>query len=157
VLMFISTVIFWMGRKKFVHVPPKPGGRIGLLDTLSSVCLFLSVGHFFFTPALLRGLPTWAVVTLAVSVSLGFLGLGLYLFARRLPLQPDDGFLAITLFALGRWFRVGRVETPELRPSTDGEGASPLGRSRFWGPAVRRFGLEATEGPVAVFKIISVF
>ena len=95
--------------------PPKPGGTIGLLDTLSSVCLFLSVGHFFFTPALLRGLETWAVVTSAVSVSLGFLVLGLYLFARRLRLQPDDGFLAITLFALGRWFRIGRVEAPELR------------------------------------------
>ena len=24
VLMFIATVIFWMGRKKYVHVPPAP-------------------------------------------------------------------------------------------------------------------------------------
>src|SRR2546429_275217 len=114
-----------MGRKKFVHVPPKPGGTVGLLDTFSSVCLFLSVGHFFFTPALLRGLGTWAVVTIAVSVSLGFLALGLYLFARRLRLQPDDGFLAITLFALGRWFGIGRVEARDFTPSADGEPTPP--------------------------------
>jgi POT family proton-dependent oligopeptide transporter len=157
VLMFVSTVIFWMGRSKFVHVPPKPGGTVGLLDTLSSVCLFLSVGHFFFTPGLLRRLDTWAVAVVAVSVSAGFLVLGLYLFARRLKLQPDDGFLAITLFALGHCFRVARPEAPAAIPSKDGDPESALARSRFWGPAVRRFGLEATEGPVAVFKIMSVF
>jgi POT family proton-dependent oligopeptide transporter len=32
-----------------------------------------------------------------------------------------------------------------------------LARNWFWQPGVERFGLAATEGPVAVFKIISVF
>src|SRR5439155_2225854 len=26
VLMFIATAVFWLGRRKFVHVPPRPGG-----------------------------------------------------------------------------------------------------------------------------------
>lgn len=30
VLMFIATFLFWLGRKEFVHVPPKPGGNLGL-------------------------------------------------------------------------------------------------------------------------------
>ena len=72
VLMFVSTVIFWIGRRKFVHVPPRPGGTVGLLDTISSVCLFLTVGHFFFTAGLLRALETWAAVAVAVAVSAAF-------------------------------------------------------------------------------------
>ena len=150
VLMFVATVIFWMGRRKFVHVPPRPGGRVGLLDVLSSVSLFMTVGHFFFSPGLLRGLEPWQRTATELLLSAGFLALGLALFAWRLKLQPDDGFLAITLFALGRWFARGRE-------AGGGEADGPLARSRFWGPAVRRFGLEATEGPVAVFKIMSVF
>src|SRR5439155_95992 len=27
VLMFLATFLFWLGRRKFVHVPPRPGGR----------------------------------------------------------------------------------------------------------------------------------
>src|SRR5439155_26053613 len=90
VLMLISTVIFWMGRWQFVHVPPKPGGRVGLLDVLSSVSLFMGVGHFFFTSGLLKGLETWQAIVVAIAVSAAFLALGLYLFAWRLRLQPDD-------------------------------------------------------------------
>jgi len=156
VLMLLSTVIFWMGRRQFVHVPPKPGGRVGLLDVASSVSLFMTVGHFFFTPGLLRSLETWQAVAVSVVVSAAFLALGLYLFAWRLRLQPDDGFLAVTLFALRHYFR-GSHAAEEQAAGTDGDGRSALARSRLWGPAVRRFGLEATEGPVAVFKIMSVF
>ena len=32
VLMVVATVVFWMGRNVFVHVPPSPGGKLGLLD-----------------------------------------------------------------------------------------------------------------------------
>jgi POT family proton-dependent oligopeptide transporter len=150
VLMFIATVIFWMGRQKFVHVPPRPGGKVGLLDVLSSVCLFLTVGHFFFSPGLLHELGPWPRAAVELLLSAGFLALGLVLFAWRLKKQPDDGFLAITLFTLRRWFsRAGAA--------AGGEADGALARSRFWGPAVRRFGLEATEGPVAVFKIMSIF
>ena len=37
------------------------------------------------------------------------------------------------------------------------ESLHPLATHPFWGSAVRRFGLEATLGPVAVLKIISIF
>src|SRR5205807_225217 len=73
ILMFLATLLFWMGRRKFVHVPPKPGGTIGLLDTLCSAALFLVVGHFFFT----AGKPWWVMALPSVF----FLALGLALFS----------------------------------------------------------------------------
>lgn len=154
ILMFIATVVFWMGRKVFVHVPPKPGGRIGLLDTLSSICLFMALGHFFFSLPLLKDADTWLQVMGFTGLTIGFLALGLYLFASRQRLQPDDGFLAITLFTLRSWFR---REKPPPSPLAFDSQSHPLYRSGFWGPAAQHYGPEATEGPVAVFKVISVF
>jgi POT family proton-dependent oligopeptide transporter len=161
VLMFLATLIFWMGRRKFVHVPPKPGGRIGLLDTCSSTLLFLTVGHLFFTPELVghaapfEGNPVakWAALS---GISLVFFAAGMYLFAVRQRLAPDDGFLAITLHVLrshlGFGRDGGRAATPDVSL-----GDGKLARSWFWRPAVERFGVAATAGPVAVFKIISIF
>lgn len=147
ILMFVATFIFWLGRHQFVHVPPKPGGTVGVLDTLSSIALFMSLAHFFFSPGLLAQQEPWVRYVVLTGLTLGFLALGLWLFQQRQRLEPDDGFLAITLYALGAFVR-GRG-----RPVA---GEEPLGQSRFWGPAVERFGA-ATEGPVAVFKIMSVF
>jgi POT family proton-dependent oligopeptide transporter len=145
VLMFVATVIFWMGRRKFVHVPPRPGGLLGLLDTLSSVSLFLAVGHLFFS----LGQP-WAV---QLGLTALFLVLGLALFAWRQRLAPENGFLAIMLYTL-RQFSAG-TGRPAVRQGDGTESA--LARSRFWGPAVDRFGLTAAEGPVAVLKLVSIF
>jgi POT family proton-dependent oligopeptide transporter len=149
VLMFIATVIFWLGRRKFVHVPPRPGGKIGLLDACSSSLLFLTVGHLFFTPDLaahagLSGALKWSALAL---VSLACLAGGLYLFGVRQRLAQDDGFLAILWYA---WQNRGKGAAPAV-------GDSPLARSPFWGPAVARFGPKAAEGPLAVLKIVSVF
>jgi POT family proton-dependent oligopeptide transporter len=172
VLMFLATFVFWLGRRKFVHVPAKPGGKIGLLDTCCSVALFLALGHLFFTPEFvhkaLEGYPTlnqslvyWAVL---LAISAVFLALGLYLFVRRQRLAPDDGFMAITLHVLRE--HLGLNRGPTRAAASNGQTAatasvdradSALASSRFWAPAVARFGLSATEGPVAVFKIISVF
>lgn len=162
VLMFLATFIFWLGRRKFVHVPPRPGGTLGLLDAISSSLLFLSFGHLFITPDLLKmagffdylaanGLPAslrWAVY---LPISLVFLAVGLVLFNRRQKVRQDDGFLAILVYA---WKNRGRPATTAADPQYE---MSWLARSSFWGPAVDRFGLRAVEGPVAVFKIISVF
>jgi POT family proton-dependent oligopeptide transporter len=169
--MFIATFVFWLGRRKFVHVPPKPGGQIGLLDTCCSVALFLAVGHLFFTtelvhkllagyPALDNAVMHWTVLS---AISAVLLVVGLSLFVLRQRLAPDDGFLAITLHVLREHLGFNRGQTPSL--AVDGQAASvsvdradtALARSRFWAPAIARFGLAATEGPVAVFKIISVF
>jgi POT family proton-dependent oligopeptide transporter len=168
VLMFLATFVFWLGRDKFVHVPPRPGGRIGLLDTCSSVSLFMVVGHLFITPELLHQFPSiyndprlkWAVYA---AISGVFLLLGLYLFVLRQKLAPDDGFLAVTLHVLGAHLArlLGRKPSleSEARPTEPTVIAADhaLVKSRFWAPAVARFGLPATEGPVAVFKIISIF
>jgi POT family proton-dependent oligopeptide transporter len=154
VLMLIATILFWMGRRKFVHVPAKPGGMIGLLDTVSSTFLFLTVGSLFVT----SGLDWWWMV--AVSAACLAIGLGLFFWRQRR--QPDDGFLAITLYALQQRIfrsRPGAVSTSTSNGTAidDKHPSEYLVRSRFWGPAVRRFGLEATEGPVAVFKVLSIF
>jgi POT family proton-dependent oligopeptide transporter len=129
VLMLGATIVFWMGRKVFIHVPPRPGGRLGLLDALCSTALFLSVGHLFFS-----GGQPWYVI---VALSAGFLVIGALLFRRRQAIAPDDGFLAVVLHAAGAWLR---------RPTR-----------RFFAPALQRFGAAAVEGPVAVLRIVSVF
>jgi POT family proton-dependent oligopeptide transporter len=164
VLMFLATFIFWLGRRQFVHVPPRPGGKIGLLDTACSVSLFLSVGHLFFSREPVEHafhgnpLAMWATL---LAVSALFLAVGLYLFSVRQRLAPDDGFLAITLHTIRTHLGLG----PDAQPAgRNGQGSAPpiadtwgLARSRFWRPGIERFGVEATEGPVAVFKIISIF
>lgn len=154
VLMFLATLVFWMGRKKFVHVPAKPGGTVGLLDTLSSIALFMAIGHLFFTPMLYSKqfpeLPEWAHWGLMLCTSVLFLALGLWVFSVRQQLAPDNGFLAIMLYTLRKFFS-------GQQPAAANGDSPPLARNRFWGLAVERFGVEATEGPVAVLKIISVF
>jgi POT family proton-dependent oligopeptide transporter len=134
ILMFIATVVFWLGRRRFVHVSPRPGGRLGLLDTASSVSLFMAVGSLSFTAS--RG----GVV--AISVSLGFLVLGAVLFAVRQRIAQDDGFLAVLTYAALRYFK-----------PVEGD----IAGRRFWAPAVKRFGREVAEGPAAVVNIITVF
>jgi len=129
VLMVASAVVFWMGRNVFIHVPPRPGGKLGLLDAASSIALFMAAGHLFFT----IGRP-WPLL---VAVSGGCVALGAALFAWRQSIARDDGFLAITLTALAHWLR---------RP----------GRG-FWAAARDRFGAEAVDGPIAVLRIASVF
>jgi len=162
-LMFIATFVFWLGRRKFVHAPPKPGGWLGLLDAACATALFLSVGHLFATTELISAelvggsVARWAILS---AISLAFLVLGLYLFVLRQRIQPDDSFLAITLHTLKQHLSGGKdaADRTPAPPSFQTDDAdNGLARSRFWRPAVERFGVAATEGPVAVFKIISVF
>ena len=133
VLMVVATVVFWTGRNVFIHVPPSPGGRLGLLDGASSIAFFLAIGHLFFS----RDQP-WPVM---LALSAGFIVAGALLFRWRQRLAPDDGFLAIVSFA-GR--RRGCAEP--IRP-----------RGGFWAPARARFGAATVEGPIAVLRITSVF
>lgn len=132
ILMFIATAAFWAGRNVFIHVPAQPAGRLGMLDTLSSVALFMSVGHLFFTGA--------AGVEVVAAATLGFLALGVLLFAWRQRISPDDGFLTVMLYSIGRFLKARAGE-----------------RRSFFAPAVERFGRETAEGPIAVLKIGSVF
>ena len=161
VLMFIATIAFWMGRKVFVHVPPVPGGKLGLIDTISGILLFLTIGMPMFGAGFSEDYAALGWVT-KVAVSAAFLVAGLVVFAYRQSLQPDDGFLAVLIYALRARF-TGHELAP--LPGADGDhigavGADVAGNLRshsFWGPAARRFGQEAAEGPPAVLSIISVF
>ncbi|HEX4335519.1 MAG TPA: hypothetical protein VH062_06365 [Polyangiaceae bacterium] len=146
VLMAFATVVFYMGRNVFVHVPPAPGGRLGLLDVASSFLLFMSFGHLLFT----ERLPWWAML----AISAAFLAAGLAVFNVRQKREEDDGFLAVVLFSIFAWLRgKGRTrdDATQLPPDDD------LSRSRFLAPAVRRFGAETVRGPHAVLKIMSIF
>ncbi len=159
VLLALATVVFWAGRHRFVHVPPKPGGKLGLLDTLSSVFLLLTLGSLVFTHGL-----HWALIVL---ISLGCLVVGLVLFLLRQSWQQDDGFLAVLVYVLrAKLFGAGKDEPSRAEanarqdePSTETEQAERdrLEAHWFWAPAVRRFGHEAAEGPPAVLRIMTVF
>ncbi|MGF1466299.1 MAG: MFS transporter [Sandaracinaceae bacterium] len=162
IFMAIATFIFWLGRKKFVHVEPQPGGTLGLFDFASAVLLFTPViaiiaavfvvgGHFHAPDP--EGMSNLAFYTHYVSEYLGHLAagswwmfvlaallvvVGLRLFSIRQRLRADAGFLSVVLYA----FR----HRTERRP---GEG--------FFAPAARKFGEEAAEGPPAVLRIMLVF
>ncbi len=148
VLMLVATVVFFMGRNVFVHVPPTPGGKLGLLDTLSALSLFLAFAHLVFT----AGQPLWVIALL----SAGFLGLGAFIFEVRQRIEPDDGFLAILVYAVRAHLR-GQGSPPSARPGASLSPDDDLSKSRLLAPAVARFGAEAVRGPRAVLKIMSVF
>ncbi len=155
VLMAIATFFFWLGRHKFVHVPPSPGGRLGKLDTYAGSLLFLSIGHLFATPAAWG----WGV---RGAISLVFLIAGVAVFRYRQKVEQDDGFLAIVLYNLmAKVTGTGNETATAGKESTDADADSPLVKSQFWAdfwaPAIRKFGIAATEGPYAVFKVCTIF
>ncbi len=143
ILMGIATLVFWMGRKKFVRVEPKPGGKLGMLDAVSSIFLFMSVGSLSFT-------SSYGIV-IEIAVGAAFLILGLVLFSVRQRIEADDGFLAVIVHSAKSYFT-----------GSGGNGAMAcsdhrLAKSKFWRTSVKRFGLETTEGPAAVVNIITIF
>ena len=113
----------------FIHVPPKPGGKLGLLDAASSIALFMAAGHLFFTSGS-RGRWWWAVGRLhrcwARCCSRGG--------SRS---RATTASWRSLLTALAAWLR---------RPG-----------GGFWAAARARFGADAAEGPIAVLRIASVF
>jgi POT family proton-dependent oligopeptide transporter len=149
VLMFIATVVFFMGRRVFVHVPARPGGKLGALDALSSLALFLVVGHLFVT----AGEPKWALVAWSAL----FLAIGLALFFVRQAKEPDDGFLAVMIYSIRARFGGRGATAASFRSAATLSPDDDLAKSRFLRPAVRHFGAEVVRGPQAVLKIMSVF
>jgi POT family proton-dependent oligopeptide transporter len=97
VLMFVATAIFWAGRYQFVHVPPKPGGTLGLLDSLSGLFLFVgTIGILLFGDLLELTTVQYVIVgVLSTAIGVG-------LFLRRLATARDDGFLATLLVVATR-------------------------------------------------------
>lgn len=146
VLMFIATIMFWMGRKVFVHVPPHPGGKTGLLDAIGSTLLFMGF----------IGLPLfgWGVLSFSANVFLTVSSvlIGLWVFEERQAIEQDDGFLAVMFYSVESLLKGGKQKDLDA-----GVPAESMQRHWFFGAAASRFGEEAAEGPKAVLKIISVF
>jgi POT family proton-dependent oligopeptide transporter len=134
VLMFVATIMFWMGRHVFVHIPPAPGGKLGLYDAAGSVLLFTGfIGLPLFAWDVLPNYVYWLITVWSIVM-------GLWIFTERQALEEDDGFLAIMIHSVGALL----------------SGGNSGGRWLF-GSAVKRFGEEAVEGPKAVLRIISIF
>lgn len=148
ILMFIATVVFFMGRNKFVHIPAKPGGRIGLLDSMSSTLLFLTFGSLFFTAAQ----PAWVII----AVSLSCLVLGFVLFFYRQSIEKDDGFLAVSTFMIREWL-ISPFKKREVYVLAGSNSGSMAELSRVSHSAQSEFGDEAVEGVKAVLRIMSIF
>ncbi len=148
ILMFIATILFWMGRRNFVHVPPNPGGKLGFYDTLCSLLLFLgaiAVPMFFMEHL---GL-VWSLVAIAICLTAGYL-----VFNYRQSLKPDPGFLAVMLHSVQALFNgENRKAKAEASKAAHGE----ISRNFFFSSASKKFGEETAEGPLAVLRIISVF
>ena len=90
-LMFIATVIFWMGRKKYVHVPPSPPNPHSFLNVART--------------ALTRRAEGQSRPGLAVA------GLGALLALASLLLIPKMGFVIAVVLALGFLIGFGGVGT----------------------------------------------
>ena len=163
VLMGIATLVFWMGRHKFVRVPPSPGGRLGLFDVLVTTLLFtplfsIILGYFVLWEQHLAAAQA-AAATAGVEFS-GITGelvmqyfadywwlptatgaavvLGLLLFRIRQRIQSSENFLPVLLYNL-----------THQRERTPGMGFFDVGRAKF--------GEESGDGPPAVLKIMVVF
>jgi proton-dependent oligopeptide transporter, POT family len=106
VLMAIATLVFWMGRHRFVHVPPSPGGMLGLLDFVAGSLMFLAVGSLFVTASL-----PWPVM---VGVSVGCLVAGIAVYRARQRRRRDEGFLAATLGLVRTAMRRGGGAPPAV-------------------------------------------
>lgn len=148
VLMFIATIVFWMGRNRFVHIPAKPAGKLGMLDAFSSIMLFLTFGSLFFT----AGKPLWMIMTVSAACLIS----GMMLFSYRQRLQKDDGFLAVTSFMVREWLFDLFAKKPQLAVAgPSGSGMKEL--SRVSQTATKEFGADAVEGVKAMIRIMSVF
>jgi POT family proton-dependent oligopeptide transporter len=148
-LMLIATIIFWMGRKAYVHVPPNPGGTLGLLDTVSSSLLFMGlIAVPIFVHDRLPSTHFWLLIV-------GSTAAGYLLFLRRQRVQQDEGFLAVLSYSIGAWLRGENAEARAEVPADVPEDS--IQRHWLFAAAARKFGDLTAEGPLAVLKILSVF
>lgn len=162
IFMAAAALVFWMGRGRFVKVPPNPGGSIGLLDFASSVLMFtpvialiaavfvhgdavkaggaegISTSEFYarYVSAYLQNLVSTSWHYFVGSVIC--FAAGLALSRVRQKRQEDRGFIAVVMHAIQH--RGSR---------TPGMG--------FFDTAREKFGVDGAEGPPAVLRIMLVF
>ncbi len=162
VFMALATLMFFLGRNRFVRVPPNPGPPLGALDTAAAVLFFSPVmaliaavfieGDRFKAPSaegksagqfyseylskyvVHLGVSSWGYFAIAAALCV----LGFLLFKRRSRAARDHGFLSVLLLAFEK--------RKERKP---GQGFFDVVRAEV--------GEEAAEGPPAVLRIIVVF
>lgn len=122
VLMFIATVFFWLGRKRYVHMPPEPKNPHGFLPVIrtalltkvvgqSNIGLVLALIGIMSAAYALVNIPTLGIVAglcSALVLVMGFVGAGAALqLERAKEIHPDnavDGVRSVlrilVLFAL---------------------------------------------------------
>lgn len=173
VFMAIATLIFYLGRKRFVRLPPKPGGKVGLLDTFVALLLFSPViaiiltvfveGHHFSAPSPV--LPHAADDILAPGKPSGqFLTEYLVGYTTHLAVSSWPYFavsavlfgLAFVLFGVRQrlarddgFLAVVVYSFKNRHKRKPGEG--------FFDVARAELGDEAAEGPPAVLRVMKVF
>jgi len=145
VLMALATFVFWAGRKRFVHVPPNPGGKIGLLDAVSTLFLlsplfallvgFFGMRHGYAADPEATFLGYYGVL---IAITFGLLAFGIWLFTVRQRLRPEPGFLAVLVWSF---------KNQKLKQRGQG----------FFDPARAKFGEEAGDGPPSVLRVVLVF
>ena len=173
VFMGLATLIFFLGRKRFVKLPPKPGGKVGMLDVLVACLLFSPVvaiilavfveGHKYVhpSPVLARG----AEDAIALGKpSADYLVEYLSGYTAHLAVSSWPYFaVAAVLFAVAflvfnerqklakddGFLAVVVYAVKNRRQRKPGEGFFDVAR----GP----FGDEAAEGPPAVLRVMKVF
>jgi POT family proton-dependent oligopeptide transporter len=132
VLMGLATLIFWLGRDRYVRVAPRPGGKLGAFDAVSAIFLFLAFAALVLGGKIDLGIPA------RLGLAAAFVLLWWATFRARERLEAGTGFLPVLLYAL----RHRRERQP-------GQG--------FFDVARARFGDEAADGPPAVLRIMMVF
>jgi proton-dependent oligopeptide transporter, POT family len=163
VLMGVATLVFWMGRNRFVHVPPKPGGKLGLFDAVVTMLLFTPLFSLIFGYFVLWEHHLGAAQEAAKAAGIEFPGvssallaqyfadywwlpvatgaavvLGCILFRVRQQIEASDGFLPVLLYNLTHQ----RERTADMY---------------FFDVGRAKFGDETGDGPPAVLKIMLVF
>ncbi|MGK0358296.1 MAG: dipeptide/tripeptide permease, partial [Bradymonadia bacterium] len=168
ILMGLATIAFWMGRHSFVHVPATHPGKKGLLDVLAGAALFMVIGFPIFFMGMMAdwfslkddagkiiewgGIPSvWIVCAIISAVCLVLFTV---LFSIRQRIEPDDGFLALTFLAIKS--KITRKDVgPGVAPTS--ANVDDLRNHWLYGSVARTHGSRVAEGPMAVWKIISVF
>lgn len=109
VLMFIATVIFWMGRHKYVHVPPAPANPDSFLNVVKTALVTQRAGE---------SRPGLALATLGAALALG-----------SLALIPTLGFVSSVCVAIvlllsfvggGAWLQLERARGTHPDEAVDG-------------------------------------
>jgi POT family proton-dependent oligopeptide transporter len=156
ILMALAALVFWAGRRRFVHVPAHPGGQLGLLDFIASALLFAPIAAIIIGYVMGGGhgdvkkdaplsehiasifTSFWHILWPGFFIGLAFAAVGVIIFGIRQKKKEDTGFLSVLLYTVRH--------QKDRKP---GEG--------FFDVARAHFGDEAAEGPPAVLRIMLVF